>query len=58
MRSIIAQRMVESKRTSAHVHTVFKIDMSRIVRIREKEKSKYEQRNGVKLTYMPSSPAR
>jgi pyruvate dehydrogenase E2 component (dihydrolipoamide acetyltransferase) len=53
MRSIIAQRMVDSKHTSAHVHTVFKIDMSRIVRIREKEKSKYEQRNGVKLTYMP-----
>ncbi len=53
MRSIIAQRMVDSKRTSAHVHTVFKIDMSRIVRMREKEKSKYEQRNGVKLTYMP-----
>jgi pyruvate dehydrogenase E2 component (dihydrolipoamide acetyltransferase) len=53
MRSIIAQRMVDSKRTSAHVHTVFKIDMSRIVRLREKEKSKYEQRNGVKLTYMP-----
>ena len=53
MRAIIAQRMVDSKHTSAHVHTVFKIDMSRIVRIREKEKSKYEQRNGVKLTYMP-----
>ena len=53
MRSIIAQRMVESKHTSAHVHSVFKIDMSRIVRIREREKSKYEQRNGVKLTYMP-----
>ncbi len=53
MRSIIAQRMVDSKRTSAHVHTVFKVDLSRIVRIREKEKSKYEQRNGVKLTYMP-----
>ena len=53
MRSIIAQRMVESKRTSPHVHTVFKIDFTRIVRIREKEKSKYEQRNGVKLTYMP-----
>jgi pyruvate dehydrogenase E2 component (dihydrolipoamide acetyltransferase) len=53
MRSIIAQRMVDSKRTSAHVHTVFKIDMTRIVRMREKEKSKYEQRNGVKLTYMP-----
>jgi 2-oxoglutarate dehydrogenase E2 component (dihydrolipoamide succinyltransferase) len=53
MRSIIAQRMVDSKRTSAHVHTVFKVDMTRIVKIREKEKAKYEQRNGVKLTYMP-----
>ena len=53
MRSIIAQRMVDSKHTNAHVHTVFKIDFTRIVRIREKEKSKYEQRNGVKLTYMP-----
>jgi pyruvate dehydrogenase E2 component (dihydrolipoamide acetyltransferase) len=53
MRSIIAQRMVESKRTSPHVHTVFKVDMTRIVKLREKEKNKYEQRNGVKLTYMP-----
>ncbi len=53
MRSIIAQRMVDSKRTNAHVHTVFKIDMTRIVRLREKERAKYEQRNGVKLTYMP-----
>ncbi len=53
IRSIIAQRMVESKRTSPHVHTVFKVDMTRIVKLREKEKNKYEQRNGVKLTYMP-----
>jgi 2-oxoglutarate dehydrogenase E2 component (dihydrolipoamide succinyltransferase) len=53
MRSIIAKRMVESKATSPHVHTVFKIDMTRIVKLREKEKNKYEQRNGVKLTYMP-----
>jgi 2-oxoglutarate dehydrogenase E2 component (dihydrolipoamide succinyltransferase) len=53
MRAIIAKRMVESKATSAHVHTVFKVDMTRIVRLREKEKNKYEQRNGVKLTYMP-----
>ncbi len=53
MRAIIAKRMVESKQTSAHVHTVFKVDMTRIVRLREKEKSKFEQRNGVKLTYMP-----
>jgi 2-oxoglutarate dehydrogenase E2 component (dihydrolipoamide succinyltransferase) len=53
MRAIIAKRMVESKQTSAHVHTVFKVDMTRIVKLREKEKNKYEQRNGVKLTYMP-----
>ena len=53
MRAIIAKRMVESKHTSPHVHTVFKVDMTRIVRLREKEKNKYEQRNGVKLTYMP-----
>jgi 2-oxoglutarate dehydrogenase E2 component (dihydrolipoamide succinyltransferase) len=53
MRSIIAQRMSESKHTSAHVHTVFKVDMTRIVKIREKQKNSYEQRNGVKLTYMP-----
>jgi pyruvate dehydrogenase E2 component (dihydrolipoamide acetyltransferase) len=53
MRGIIARRMVESKQTSPHVHTVFKVDMTRIVRLREREKSKYEQRNGVKLTYMP-----
>jgi len=53
MRSIIARRMVESKQTSPHVHTVFKVDLTRIVKLREKEKSKYEQRNGVKLTYMP-----
>src|SRR5208283_1022297 len=53
MRSIIAKRMVESKHTSPHVHTVFKVDMTRIVRLREREKSKFEQRNGVKLTYMP-----
>ena len=53
MRSIIAKRMVESKHTTAHVHTIFKVDMTRIVRLREKEKNKYEQRNGAKLTYMP-----
>ena len=53
MRSIIAKRMVESKATSPHVHTVFKVDMTRVVKLREREKNKYEQRNGVKLTYMP-----
>jgi 2-oxoglutarate dehydrogenase E2 component (dihydrolipoamide succinyltransferase) len=53
MRAIIAQRMVESKQISPHVHTVYKVDMTRIVRMRAREKAGFEQRNGVKLTYMP-----
>jgi 2-oxoglutarate dehydrogenase E2 component (dihydrolipoamide succinyltransferase) len=53
MRAIIAQRMVESKRTSPHVHSVYKVDMTRIVSLREREEAAFEQRNGVKLTYMP-----
>jgi 2-oxoglutarate dehydrogenase E2 component (dihydrolipoamide succinyltransferase) len=53
MRAIIAQRMVESVRISPHVHTVYKIDMTRIARLREREKARFEQQNGVKLTYMP-----
>jgi pyruvate dehydrogenase E2 component (dihydrolipoamide acetyltransferase) len=53
MRSIIAQRMVESRRTSPHAYSVYKIDMTRIARLREREKAGFEQRNGVKLTYMP-----
>ena len=53
MRAIIAQRMVESKRISPHVHSVYKVDMTRIVRLREREKAAFEQRHGVKLTYMP-----
>ena len=53
MRAIIAQRMVESKQTSPHVHTVYKIDMTRVVRARERARDTFEQRHGVKLTYMP-----
>ena len=53
MRAIIAQRMVDSAQIAPHVHTVFKVDMTRVVRLREREKAKFEQRNGVKLTYMP-----
>jgi 2-oxoglutarate dehydrogenase E2 component (dihydrolipoamide succinyltransferase) len=50
MRKIIAQRMVESKHTSAHVHTVYEIDMTRVMNLREKVKKSFEQKNGVKLT--------
>jgi pyruvate dehydrogenase E2 component (dihydrolipoamide acetyltransferase) len=53
MRAIIAQRMVESMQISPHVHTIYKVDMTRIVRIREREKDGFERRNGAKLTYMP-----
>jgi 2-oxoglutarate dehydrogenase E2 component (dihydrolipoamide succinyltransferase) len=53
MRSIIAERMVESVATSPHVYTVYKVDMTRIMRLREREKSRFEQKHGVKLTYMP-----
>ena len=53
MRAIIAERMVESVRISPHVHTVYKVDMTRIVRLREQQKAAFEQRHGVKLTYMP-----
>ena len=53
MRAIIADRMVESVRTSPHVYTVYKIDMTRIVRLREQHRAAFEQRHGIKLTYMP-----
>ncbi|HEY6274452.1 MAG TPA: 2-oxoglutarate dehydrogenase, E2 component, dihydrolipoamide succinyltransferase [Terriglobales bacterium] len=53
MRKKIAERMIESRRTSAHVHTIFKVDMTRIVKFREKTRKGWEQRNGVKLTFMP-----
>jgi 2-oxoglutarate dehydrogenase E2 component (dihydrolipoamide succinyltransferase) len=53
MRAIIAERMVESVAISPHVYTVYKVDMTRIVRLRERERSSFEQKHGVKLTFMP-----
>jgi pyruvate dehydrogenase E2 component (dihydrolipoamide acetyltransferase) len=53
MRKIIAQRMIESRRTSAHVHCMFEVDMTRIVNLRNKLKHGFEQRTGSKLTFMP-----
>jgi pyruvate dehydrogenase E2 component (dihydrolipoamide acetyltransferase) len=53
MRKIIAQRMIESRRTSAHVHCMFEVDITRIVQIRNKTKSAFEQRHGARLTFMP-----
>jgi 2-oxoglutarate dehydrogenase E2 component (dihydrolipoamide succinyltransferase) len=53
MRKIIAQRMIESRRTSAHVHCMFEVDMTRIVNLRTKLKNGFEQRHGARLTFMP-----
>jgi pyruvate dehydrogenase E2 component (dihydrolipoamide acetyltransferase) len=53
MRKIIAQRMIESRRTSAHVHCMFEVDMTRIVNLRNKLKTGFEQRYGARLTFMP-----
>ena len=51
MRTKIAEHMILSRRTSAHVTTIFEIDMSRVVELRDREKADYEQVYGVKLTY-------
>jgi 2-oxoglutarate dehydrogenase E2 component (dihydrolipoamide succinyltransferase) len=53
MRKIIAERMIESRRTSAHVHCMFEVDITRIVNLRNKLKNSFEQRHGVRLTFMP-----
>jgi len=53
MRKIIAQRMIESRRASAHVHCMFEVDLTRIVNLRNKLKNGFEQRYGTRLTFMP-----
>jgi 2-oxoglutarate dehydrogenase E2 component (dihydrolipoamide succinyltransferase) len=53
MRRRIAEHMVASKRTSAHVHGVFEIDFTRIVKLRETMKIRFQEATGVKLTYTP-----
>jgi 2-oxoglutarate dehydrogenase E2 component (dihydrolipoamide succinyltransferase) len=51
MRKKIAEHMVLSRRTSAHVHSVFHVNFSTIEKIRQQRKNDYE-RVGAKLTYM------
>ncbi|MCU1383711.1 MAG: pdhC, partial [Acidobacteria bacterium] len=51
MRKRIAEHMVVSKKTSAHVHSVFEVNFGRIAKIREAKKAEFE-RSGAKLTYM------
>lgn len=53
MRKMIAEHMVRSKQTSAHVTTFSDVDVTNIVRWRERVKGTFEQRTGIKLTYTP-----
>jgi 2-oxoglutarate dehydrogenase E2 component (dihydrolipoamide succinyltransferase) len=53
MRSLIAEHMVRSVRTSPHVTTVFEIDVHKIVALREKQKKAFAAKEGFNLTYTP-----
>lgn len=53
MRQKIAEHMVLSKRTSPHVTTVHKVDMTRVAKIRERYKAEVQVRYGYSLTYLP-----
>lgn len=53
MRRKIAEHMVFSKQTSAHVTSVYEIDMTNVAKFREKNKAVFQERFGTKLTFMP-----
>ena len=53
LRKVIASRMVESLQVSAQLTTVVEVDVTKISRLREKAKSSFEAREGVKLSYLP-----
>ena len=53
MRRQIAEHMVMSKRTSAHVATVFEMEMTRVAEVINRNAAEFERRNGIKLTYTP-----
>nr|WP_317632958.1 dihydrolipoamide acetyltransferase family protein [uncultured Flavobacterium sp.] len=53
MRKLIAHHMVESLRTSAHVQSVIEVDVTNIVKWRDKVKGPFEKKEGEKLTFTP-----
>jgi 2-oxoglutarate dehydrogenase E2 component (dihydrolipoamide succinyltransferase) len=53
MRIKIAEHMVFSKRTSAHVTTVHRVDMTKVAKMRERYKAEFQAAYGFSLTYMP-----
>jgi 2-oxoglutarate dehydrogenase E2 component (dihydrolipoamide succinyltransferase) len=53
MRALIADHMVASKHTSAHVSSFFEVDFTRVARIRATHRAEFERTTGQKLTYLP-----
>ena len=53
VRLVTAERMVESRRTSAHVWTSIEVDLERIEQLRQKHKAAYRKAEGASLTYLP-----
>jgi pyruvate dehydrogenase E2 component (dihydrolipoamide acetyltransferase) len=53
MRKKIAEHMVQSRRISAHVTTVYEIDMTKIAKLRDENRDAFLTRTGTKLTFMP-----
>jgi pyruvate dehydrogenase E2 component (dihydrolipoamide acetyltransferase) len=53
MRQKIAEHMVMSKRTSAHVTTVHRVDMTKVAKMRAKHKDGFAARHGMPLTFLP-----
>ncbi|MBI3429783.1 MAG: 2-oxoglutarate dehydrogenase, E2 component, dihydrolipoamide succinyltransferase [Actinobacteria bacterium] len=53
LRKVIAARMVESLHVSAQLTTVIEVDVTKIARLRARAKATFEEREGVKLTFLP-----
>ena len=53
LRTVIAQRMLESLRDSAQLTTVVEVDVTRIARLRNQAKADFQAREGVKLSFLP-----
>ncbi len=53
MRIKIAEHMVMSQRTSAHVTTIHRVDMTKVARLRERHKAQFQTAYGFNLTYLP-----
>jgi 2-oxoglutarate dehydrogenase E2 component (dihydrolipoamide succinyltransferase) len=53
MRARIAEHMLMSRRTSAHVTTIHRVDMTKVARMRERHKASFHANYGFSLTYLP-----